>query len=273
MEARDATGGQRHGHGAALDGQLLGRGLRPVGKVVEDMVERRRRRRAKRSRPHLAAGQPRLPVVLARRQLEHVELLLDDRDEGEEQLALKLVRRRVGGADHDDAAREQRLEQAAEDHRIGDVAHFQLVEAEQPDLFCDSLRHQIDRVLAVARCLLCLAPAMQRLVHLDHELVEMDAALVGERRVGDEQIHQHRLAAADGPVQIQSLRRVLAAPRQSQHRLPGEQAAAGLVGLQRAAQRLQLLGRQLLHRVGLQRAVAHHRPVCEEGAVSHDSDA
>ena len=51
-----------------------------------------------------------------------------------------------------------------------------------------------------------LAPAMQALLDLEHELVEVHAALLGHRRIGEEQVHQHRLAAADRSPDVEPVR-------------------------------------------------------------------
>ena len=82
------------------------------------------------------AVQPGQAVVAAAVELEHIELLLQERDERQKPLALQpvlveLVRRAVGGRDDHHPGVEQRGEQALEDHRIGDVLDLELVEAQQ----------------------------------------------------------------------------------------------------------------------------------------------
>ena len=72
-------------------------------------------------------------------------MLAQQRDEGNEQRAVeavlvKIVRLDVRGRDHDDAVLEQPREQAAEDHRVGDVGDVEFVEAEQPGLFGERVR-------------------------------------------------------------------------------------------------------------------------------------
>jgi hypothetical protein len=76
------------------------------------------------------------PVVLGRFQLMRLHALLDQRDVGLKQrpvetAAIELARRGIGGGDDDDVAREEMLEQPAQDHGIGDVGNLQLVEAKQ----------------------------------------------------------------------------------------------------------------------------------------------
>src|SRR3546814_6224124 len=51
------------------------------------------------------------------------------------------------GGDHHHAAGEQLLEQPAEDHRVGDVADLQFVEAQQPGRSRDLLRRRPDRIV------------------------------------------------------------------------------------------------------------------------------
>src|SRR3546814_3721394 len=85
----------------------------------------------------LEIGEPRLPVIGVAVELQDVEPLLQKFDEGEEAIALQpafieLVGRPVGGGDHYHPALEQRLEQPAEQHGVGDVGDLELVEAQQP---------------------------------------------------------------------------------------------------------------------------------------------
>ncbi len=59
-----------------------------------------------------------------------------------EQLGLDVRR---GGERH--AAREQRGEQRAENHRVGDVGDRELVEADDPRLLGDPVRDELERIL------------------------------------------------------------------------------------------------------------------------------
>ena len=54
-----------------------------------------------------------------------------------------------------------------------------------------------------------LAIAVDALMHLGHEFVEMGAALVFDRTVLKEHIHQHGLAAADLAMNVEPARRRL----------------------------------------------------------------
>jgi len=47
---------------------------------------------------------------------------------------------------------------------------------------------------------------MQAGLHLEHEFVEVDAALLRHRRIGKEQVHQHGLAATDRAPDVEAVR-------------------------------------------------------------------
>jgi hypothetical protein len=64
-------------------------------------------------------------------------------------------------------------------------------------------------------------------VHVEHEGVEMHAALVRDRRRGEKQVHQHRLAAPDRTPQIEAARRFLGPLAESE---AGQQSAARRAG-------------------------------------------
>ncbi len=75
-------------------------------------------------------------VVLGGREFHPVEMGLEEVDEGQKKLAIeavgiKPVRRGIRGRDEHGTALEKPLEQAAQDHRVGDVGDMQLIEAEQ----------------------------------------------------------------------------------------------------------------------------------------------
>jgi hypothetical protein len=60
------------------------------------------------------------------------------------------------------------------------------------------------------------------LVHVEHELMKMNAALADDRAAFEKEIHQHRLAAADFTVQVNAFerrQRALAAGKQPAQRL------------------------------------------------------
>ena len=111
-------------------------------------------------------------------------------------------------------------EQPAEDHGIGDVGDMEFIEAEQPGFVEQLLGNKADRIFAVVLAELhLLAQCENALVHVEQEFVEMRAALAQHRTCLEEQIHQHRLAAADVAVDVESLeRRLLAIAEQPAQR-------------------------------------------------------
>jgi hypothetical protein len=171
----------------------------------------RRLERAVGGRPErLVVGsgiaQPLEPVVDRPVQRDHVDPLAQERDERQEQLALQPVPveplgRPVRGRDHDHALLEQPGEQPAQDHRVGDVDDVELVEAEQPDVARDVGRDRAQRIGELRPALL-----VQALLRLEHEGVEMHPPGRDRRGGRDQQVHQHRLAAADRAPEIDPAR-------------------------------------------------------------------
>ncbi len=140
--------------------------------------------------------------------------LLQERDERQEQGAvqsvlIEIVRRDVGGRHHDHAGRKQRREQAPEDHRVGNVAHREFVEAQERSLAREIGGDRGDRVLAGHRADLArLPPFVQPRVDVGHESVEMRPALPRDLDRAEEQVHQHGLAATDRAVNVETARRL-----------------------------------------------------------------
>ena len=105
----------------------------------------------------------------------------DEVDERQEQGAVQAIlvetfRRDIRGRDNDDAALEQCLEEAAEDHRIGDVGHAEFVETDQPGFVGYRLRDRRDRIIALDQPFLqLLAEAENAGVNIRHEGMEMHA--------------------------------------------------------------------------------------------------
>ncbi|MHC2510775.1 hypothetical protein ACVII1_006013 [Bradyrhizobium elkanii] len=143
---------------------------------------------------------------------------------------------------------------AAEDHRIRDVGDVKFVEAEQPGFVEDRLRGERDHIAVgdlAARDLLTVA--VDALMRLGHEFVEVRAALVFDRALLEEQIHQHGLAAADLAVDVEPARRLVVLVAAEQ---PPEQAllALRLVAREPFIQRAERLGGAGLRGIGLDRA-------------------
>jgi hypothetical protein len=89
----------------------------------------------------------------------------------------QLVRTDVGGRHDHDAALEQGLEQAAQDHGVGDVVDLEFVEAQQRRLRGDGVGERRDRVVAARVGAL---PGVDTRADVLHEAVEMDAPLAGD---------------------------------------------------------------------------------------------
>ena len=178
-------------------------------------------------------------------------LVLSSVDEGQEAVAVEAVlvepvRRPVRGGDHHEAALEQAFEQPAQDHGVGDVDDVELVEAEQPVAPGDVGRQGLQGILGRTG----LAQVVQAMLHLEHELVEVDAAVRHPGHGVGEQVHQHGLAAPDATMEVDALGRPhglrLAAEAQA-----GEKAAAAGGGcrfrLELACQPVEACRRRLLH--------------------------
>ena len=85
------------------------------------------------------------------------------------------------------------------------------------------VRHRCDRIVALglakaglARRRIALAPGVQGGVGLAHEGMEVHAPLAGHRRGLEEEVHDHRLAAPDRPVEIDAPRRLPTAVQERQ---------------------------------------------------------
>jgi hypothetical protein len=120
---------------AGADRDLGGRPGLPVGQGQEQPLDGFRRGRVQRAEPGVQVAQPLDPVVDRSVQRQHVHPGLQQLDERKEALPVEALPveplgQPVRGRDHRDAGVEQAGEQPAEDHRIGDVDHVELVEAE-----------------------------------------------------------------------------------------------------------------------------------------------
>ena len=185
-----------------------------AGERKEGGVERAVGLRAQRCIVDRRADELFQPVVGPRVEFDDVEPLAQERHERQEERAIEpvlveIVRRHVRCGDDDDAGLEQRREQSAQDHRVGDVAHRELVEAEERGLARELGGDRGDRVLALDLAFLArLAPPMQAGVHVGHEAVEMRAPLGADVDGVEEEVHQHRLAAPDRAVDVEAARRL-----------------------------------------------------------------
>ena len=170
---------------------------RPAGELAEARIHGGAGARIGGREVEVAPLQLLQPIVLGRFELDSVSMRSSiSADEGREQLAvqpvaIEIARAAVRRGDDHHVAREEMLEQAAEDHGVGDVGHFELVEAEKRRVARDLGRGAADRIGGG------FAAPLDRLMRLGHELLEVHAAL---RRVVDgveEEVEQHGLAAPD----------------------------------------------------------------------------
>ena len=195
-------------------------------------------------------------------QFQNIELLADQRDEGQEELAIEPafiepVRFGVGGGHDHHAAIEQLLEQPPQDHRIGDIGDLKFVEAEQRGLVRNRFGHRRDGIGMFA----ALTFRMDARVNIDHESVEVHARFLFERGQLEEQIHQHGFSASDIAPDIDSARRGFGTEE--------EAAAAGFVIRQGRCQLLQVIGGRLLCRIRLDLAGRNSRAVSLDQFVGH----
>ncbi len=121
---------------------------------------------------------------------------------------------------------EQRLQQPAEDHRVGDVGHVELVEADEPPAARDARRDDGERILLVFHL-------GERRMHVAHEEMEVHARLAANGDGREEAVHQEALAAPDAAPQVDAARDVRRREQLLQRRLP------------RGAKRVELVGQDL----------------------------
>ena len=115
------------------------------------------------------------PIVDAAVDLHDVQPLVDQRDRRQEALAQEpvgpqAIRRVIRGHHEHDAVREQRREQTAQDHRVGDVRDMELVEADETMALRDPRSDERERILFVFQ-------RRELFVDRAHEDMEMDARL------------------------------------------------------------------------------------------------
>ena len=154
------------------------------------------------------------PEILGGVQLEHLHMLLNLPDGGQEQRAVEPAfieppGLHIGGGDDHHAPCEEGLEQAPEDHGVGDVGHREFIEAKQPGLGGQSvgdLRHGL--VALGGPRLAGEAPVVDALVHIGHEGLKMHPPLGLHRRRLEKEVHEHGLAAPHRPPEIDPARRL-----------------------------------------------------------------
>ena len=220
---------------------------RIIGQPEERLAHLRGGGIAERRMPGGKIAQPVEPIVGRTVEREHVEFLLDQGNEREEErtvepVLVEIVGRPVAGGHHGHAmVADQRGEQAAHDGRVGGVGDDHLVEGEAPDVLGDVARDLAGRIARVGG-----APFGDAPVHLEHEFVEMGPPLFRNAERFDKEVHQHRLAASDTAPHVDALRARLLGPEQLR------QQATRTVRLQFLLQPVEPLGRAALIGIGAQ---------------------
>jgi hypothetical protein len=177
-----------------------------LGQLVEGLAHFLLGRRIVRREVHAQLLERAAPVVGAVVHAEHFELLVEQRDRGQDAVAvqpagIQVVGLEIGGGDEAHAVLEQRHQQPMKNHRVGDVRHVELVEADELVALGDAqaqLVQRVDRALQLA----------QLAVHLAHEFVEVQARLAAQRHRVEEQVHQEALAPPDATVHVDAARQL-----------------------------------------------------------------
>jgi len=132
-------------------------------------------------------------------------------------IAVKAGGWHVGGEHQGSAGIDQRTEQPAEQHRIGDIVDMQFVEAQHLRFASQVRGYLLQR-------LWCFTECSQSCVHFLHESVEVDTTRPHWRQSAMKQVHQERLAAAYTAVEVQAGRgprlRPFANAKARERRLP-----------------------------------------------------
>ena len=180
---------------------------REIGQAEESLADLRGSAVAQRGVPSVDSSEPLQPVIVRTVQRHDVKPGLDQGDEGQEMFAVESILVELGrgavagGDDRQAMLLDQRGEQPAHDHRIGRIVDHHLVEGQHPQALGDASSDRRDRIAG-----LTLPRLAQPGVNLQHEGVEVDAALLGDCEALVEQVHQHRLAAPDPAPQVKPAR-------------------------------------------------------------------
>ena len=179
---------------------------RIIGEFEESLTHRRCGRVTVRRVPHVHAEQALHPVIGRAIERQHIKPRLDECDEGQEMFAVEAVLIELSGravrrGDNRHARFDQRGKQPRHDHRVGRIIDDHFVKVQAFGLCRKRIRDRQDRV---AQLLLPLGPDTR--VNLDHEFVEVNAALRFDAETLMEQVHQHRFAAPDPAPQVDAAR-------------------------------------------------------------------
>ena len=138
--------------------------------------------------------------------IDDFELLVQQLDGGQDAVTVQSARVQVigfevGGGHKAHAMLKQRVEQAVQDHGVGDVSHVEFVKADQLVAFGDVGTQHIERIDGALQ-------GAQFAMHLAHELLQVQTRLAhdGHRRV--EAVHQKAFAAPHPAVHVDTARDV-----------------------------------------------------------------
>ena len=112
---------------------------------------------------------------------------------------IQVVRMKIGGRDNADAVGEQRLQQAMQDHRVGDVRDVKLIETDETETARNATPEFVQGVDGTLEVL-------QFPVHLAHELMKVQSRLAGERDGLEKAVHQEALATPDPTMHVDAPR-------------------------------------------------------------------
>ena len=159
----------------------------------------------KRSVVNRGLGQRTQSVVRGTVHKQHLAMLFDQRNRGQELRALQAVAIQVPGRDiagRDNRYRicKQVLEQPSKQHRVADISHREFIETKYARGCGKTFGDHRERILDVLeRC--------QFRVHAAHEAMEMQALLALDRQAVEKQIHHESFAATDPAVHIEPTHR------------------------------------------------------------------
>ena len=116
-------------------------------------------------------------------------------------VGVQVVGLEIGGGDKTHTIGKQGVQQAVQDHRVGDVCYVELIETDEFVALRDTppqLVQRVHRALQVG----------QLAVHFPHELVEMQARLAPDRHGVEEAVHQEALAPPDTAIHVDTTRHI-----------------------------------------------------------------
>ena len=242
---------------------MLGILGRVIGQAEESLAHLRGGIVAQRCVPGIDPAEPVEPVIGRAIERQHIEPVVHQRDEGEEQRTVEPVlvevpRRAIGRRHHRHAfVDHQRGKEPGHDRCIGGVGDDHLVEGEAAHVGRDALGDACHRALG-----LLLALFADHRVDLEHEGVKMDPPLALDAERGDEQVHQHGFAAPDTAPHIDPARGLGLAAQQF-----AEEAAGIGLGFEFLLQLVEPLGGGALIGIGAQFVARDERIVfCKQTA-------